>query len=52
MLILKRVNNFPSFTDFERAVTLLLVKIILDFKNGNKAMAKLFLKPFIHFFVQ
>ncbi len=34
--------NFPSFTDFERAVTLLLVKIILNFKNGKKAVSKLF----------
>ncbi len=27
---------FPSFTDLERAVTLLLVKTILNFKNGKK----------------
>jgi hypothetical protein len=44
--------HFPSFTDFERAVTLLLVKVILNFKNGSKAMSKLFLKPLIAFFVQ
>jgi hypothetical protein len=43
---------FPGFTDFERAVTLLLVKIFLNFKNCKEAMSKLFLKPFINFFVQ
>jgi hypothetical protein len=36
--------HYPSFTDFERAVTLLLAKLILNFKNGKKAMSKLFLK--------
>ncbi len=41
--------NFPGFTDFQRAVTLLLMKIILNFKNGKKAMYKLFLKCFIVF---
>jgi hypothetical protein len=40
---------FPGFTDFERAVTLLVVKIFLNFKNGKKAMSKLFLKPLINF---
>jgi hypothetical protein len=44
--------HFPGFTDFERAVTLYLVKIFLNFKNGKKAMSKLFLKPLINFFVQ
>jgi hypothetical protein len=44
--------NFPSFTDFERAVALLLVKIILNFKNGKKAVSKLFLNFLINFFVQ
>jgi hypothetical protein len=44
--------NFPSFTDFERPVTLLLVKIILNFKNGKKAVSKLFLISLINFFVQ
>ncbi len=44
--------HFPGFTDFERAVTLLIIKIFLNFKNGEKAMSKLFLKPFITFFVQ
>ncbi len=55
MLILKNVNkiktllrnyvffHFPSLNDFERAVTLLLVKDFLNFKNGKKAMSKLFL---------
>jgi hypothetical protein len=42
--------HFLRFTDFERAVTLLLVKIFLNFKNCSKAMSKLFLKPFINFF--
>ena len=44
--------HFPGFTDFERAVTLLIIKIFLNFQNGKKAMSKLFLKPFINFFVQ
>ncbi len=43
---------FESFTGFEKTVTLLLVKIILNFKNGKKVMSKLFLKPLINFFVQ
>jgi hypothetical protein len=28
--------HFPGFTDFQRAVTLLLVKIFLNFKNTVK----------------
>jgi hypothetical protein len=44
--------HFPGFTDVERAVTLLIIKIFLNFKNGKKAMSKLFLKPLINFFVQ
>ncbi len=44
--------NFPVFTDFERAVTLLLVKIFLNFENGKKAMSKVFLKPLINFLIQ
>ncbi len=44
--------NFPSFTDFERPVTLLLVKIILNFKNRKKAVSKFFLNSLINFFVQ
>ncbi len=39
---------FPSFTDFERAVTLLLLKIILNFKNDIKALSKLFIKSLIN----
>ncbi len=42
--------NFPSFTDFERPVTLLLVKIILNFKNSKKAVSKLFLNSLINFY--
>jgi hypothetical protein len=30
--------HFHGFTDFERALTLLLVKIFLNFENGKKAM--------------
>jgi hypothetical protein len=45
---------FPGFNDSERAVTvtLLTIKIFLNFKNRKKAMSKLFLKPIINFFVQ
>jgi hypothetical protein len=43
---------FPGFTDFQRALTLLLVKIMLNFEIDKKAMYKLFLKILINFFVQ
>ncbi len=43
--------HFPSFTDFERAVTLSLVRIFLNFKNGKKshvqAVSKIFNKLFL-----
>ncbi len=38
-------SYFLSFTYFERALTLLLVNIILNFKNCKKALSKLFLNP-------
>ncbi len=41
--------HFPGFSDFERAVTLLLVKMFLNFKNVRKAMSKLFPKPLLKF---
>ncbi len=51
--IIKKPNKkFERERDFQRAVTLLLVKIFLNLKNGEKAMSKLFLKPLINFFVQ
>jgi hypothetical protein len=51
-LLRKYVLPFSGFTDFEIAVTLLLVKIILNFYNGKKATFKLFLQPLINFFIQ
>jgi hypothetical protein len=42
----------PGFTDFERAKTLLLVKIFLNSENGIKAHSKLFLKLTINFLFQ
>jgi hypothetical protein len=44
--------SFPDFTDFGRAVTFLLVKIILNFKNCAKALSKLFLTSLINFFIK
>ncbi len=51
MLILKSFH-FPGFTDFERAINLLLVKIFLNFTDGKKDMSKLFLKPIINLLFQ
>jgi hypothetical protein len=44
--------HFAVFTDFERAVTLFLVKIILNFKNCKslaQALSKTFYKIFWSF---
>ncbi len=49
MTLLRKYVFFPDFTDFERAVTLLLVKIILNFKNYKKPWKALF-KTFDKFF--
>jgi hypothetical protein len=46
----EKLIHFPNFTDFERAVTFLLERIILNFKNCKKALPKFFLKPFMNFF--
>jgi hypothetical protein len=44
--------HFPDFIDFERALTFLLVKIILNFKNCTKALSKPFLTSLINIFVK